>query len=589
MNDAELVKSKLDIVEVIGSYVELKKAGKDYKGISPFRQERTPSFFVSPEKQIWHDFGANEGGDLISFIMQMEGMSFPEALTLLADRAGVTLQKVSRQNDAGKPPLFAAVQQAMKFYHLNLSRSSGALKYIKDERGLTAETIKRFVVGYAPEGWTGLADHLQKLKYSEAELVAAGLCGKRDQKRGVYDLFRDRVVFPVFDSQGRPIGFSGRVLTSDPKAAKYINTPDCVIYHKAQAIFGYHQAKQAIRAQKKVIIVEGHLDVLSMSQHGQENVVALSGTAMAFDQLKQLARMAEVIQLCFDQDSAGQKATARAIELAAGLDVRVEVVSFTGAKDPDELIRTNPAAWKQALDSPEYAWDYMLRRASEEHPPDVGQHKKRFVQAMLPIFKLITDTIEQEHYLAMVAARSGVEPEVLRGLILDSQKVVKTTTSTSVEASQPKAVKTPKSSRPPTRAEQLEAPLLEMMLAYPSTRVALQDLNPSELSDTNRELFQALIRSPKITLDELGKMLPDQFERVKIRALRGEHEYSAMTEHEIGLEAFTQVHTVQKHIATNKKRALTRDIAQAEQAGDFTTAGELLQRYQQLVNDDAMY
>lgn len=582
MNDAELVKSKLDIVEVISGYVELKKAGKDYKGVSPFRQERTPSFFVSPEKQIWHDFGANEGGDLISFIMQIEGMSFPEALTLLADRAGVKLQKQSRQNDAGKPQLFAAVQQAMKYFHLNLSKSPTALDYIKQQRGLTAETIRRFVVGYAPDGWTGLADYLKKAGYKESELVAAGLCGKRDHQNGVYDLFRDRIVFPVFDAQSRPIGFSGRILTDVAKSAKYINTPDCVIYHKAQAIFGYEQAKQAIRTQKRALIVEGHLDVLSLSQHGQQNVVALSGTAMALDQLKQLARMADVIQLCFDQDAAGRKATVRAIELAAELEVRVEVVSFSGAKDPDELIQKDPAAWEAALKQAEYAWDYMLRQVSEQYPPDISSNKKPFVRAMLPVFNMIKDKVEKEHYLSQVAARAGVEPEVIRDLIRP-QKVVEKTTKTSAQSSdQPPVVKL-------SRAEQLEAPLLEMMLAHPASRVALQDLNVTELTDINRDMFKLLIDRPKVTLDELAKILPDQLERAKILSLRGEHEYSAMTEHEIGLEAFTQVHTVQKHIATNKKRALTRDIAQAEQAGDFVQAGELLKRYQQLVNDDALY
>lgn len=584
MNDAELVKSRLDILDVIEGYVELKKAGKDYKGLSPFRQERTASFYVSPEKQIWHDFGANEGGDMISFVMQIEGLSFSEALQLLADRAGVKLQKTPRVADGNKVRLFAASDRAMRYYHLKLSQSPPALQYLKEKRGLTAKTIKQFTVGYAPDGWTQLADYLIESGFVASELTRAGLCGQRTDGR-LYDLFRDRVVFPVFDVQGRPIGFSGRILQDKDNTAKYINTPDSPIYHKGQAIFGYHQAKLAIRAAKTVIVVEGHLDVLSLSQHGQDNVVALSGTALAFDQLKQLSRTADTIQLSFDQDSAGQKATIRALELAAPLDTRMEVVVFSGAKDPDELIRSKPKVWQEALESAVYGWDYLVDQARTGYDLSQGGGRKQFVRTVLPYLRLMNDRVEQENYLIQIAAQAGVESTVIRELMTQPARSSRRT------ATELKSSPEPQASKPPTqtRAAQLEQLLLEMVVTYPETRVVLGDLSLDGVSDDNRPLFAAIRDRPTATLEQIGKVLPDKAEYVKVLSLRGDHEYSAMTEHERGLEAFTQVHAVQKHITSLKKRALTRAIAAAEQSGDIEQAADLLKNYQQLVNDEALY
>ena len=587
MNDAELVKSRLDIVDVIGGYVELKKAGKDHRGNSPFRQERTPSFYVSPEKQIWYDFGSNEGGDLISFVMRIEGLSFPEALELLAERAGVKLTHRPSSQDAnksGKPRLYAALKQALSWYHLRLSQDSKALDYLKKQRGLKSETIKTFLIGYAPDEWSALTDWLKQQGFSESELLAAGLAGRRTGSQGIYDLFRNRIMFPVFDAQARPIGFSGRALKDTEKTAKYINTPDTAIYHKAQAIFGFHQAKAAIRNSKSVVIVEGHLDAITLAQHGISNVVAVSGTALSFDQLKILGRTVETIQLCFDQDSAGQKATQRAIELAAPLPARVEVITYTEAKDPDELIRKDPNLWETAVSSAQYSLDYLMSQAATSWPPNNGPNKKRFVQALLPVLERINDRVEQEHYIASVAAQAGVDNSLIRELIGRVGQPRVSRIESDKKTAKSKTILPARQ----TRAQQMEDLLLEMMMAYPETRVVLQDLNPSDISEANRPLFEALLKDPTISLDKLAKLLPDQAERVKILGLRGDHEYSAMTEHERGLEAFTQVHSVQKHIAVQKKRQISRAIAQAEQADDMATAADLLRQYQQLVQDESV-
>lgn len=577
MNDAELVKSRLDIVEIISGYVELKKAGKDYKGNSPFRTERTPSFFVSPDKQIWHDFGDNEGGDVISFVMRMEGMAFPEALEMLADRAGVTLSRRGRPEDSGqKLRLYELLSLALKYYHLQLSKHSPALKYVREVRGLSGDSIKRYKLGYAPESWSAFSDYAQSKKFTFDELHAAGLAGRRDKGSGGYDLFRDRIMFPVFDQQGRAIGFSGRLLTDGQKAAKYINSPETPIYHKSVAIFGLHQAKPAIRNTKEVVIVEGHLDVISLAQRGLEQVVAVSGTALTSEQLVILSRQAETIKLCFDNDEAGRKAAEKAIMMGLNLNSRIEVVSYSQAKDPDEMARQHPKDWQQALASSTYALDYILTSHTAQADLSSGPAKKRLVGQMIPFIKVISDSVEQEHYLTKLSGIVGVEASVLRDT-LKRQPSQKSKSSTKVD--QPKE----KSKIVLGRQEQIEEMLLELLLAYPATRIVLDDIVPDDMSELNRSLFKALKKHPRYSVKQLAKLLSTEAERVNILTLRGEHEYSSLTEHELGLEAFTQVHTVQKHIYSVKKRALTRLIAAAEQAGDFDQASDLLRQYQALV------
>lgn len=580
MNDVEEVKNRLDIVEVISGYVELKKAGKDYRGLSPFRQERTPSFFVSPDKQIWHDFGANEGGDVISFVMRLEGLSFPETLEMLAARAGVKLTPRSGGQGESKTRLYELVELAMKYYHYQLSQSAQALAYVREKRGLTTDTLRAFMVGYAPDGWSGLSDFAVKKGFDEKELVTAGLSAKRNRGDGVYDVFRDRIVFPIFDAQGRPVGFSGRLLSDDVKAAKYINTPDTPLYHKSRAMFGLKQAKEAIRQAGSVILVEGNVDVISLWQHGQQNVVAVSGTALTIDQLKVLGRLAQTIILCFDQDSAGLKATQRAIELAQGTDVRLEVMQFNEAKDPDELIRKEPKAWQAAVDAAQYALDYLFDYAEATYGTQSAPQKKAYTRFLVPALRSITDRIELEHYITRLAQSVDVEAPIIRTM-LSQQSNLKAPNSLSKNSVQTPPQQVQKSL---TRQEKLEQAVIEMALSQPETRAALKELELVEISERYRPLIAALQKHPKSNLDELVKILPDMTEDVKMLALRGDHEYSAMTEHETGLEAFTQVHTLQKHITAQKKRALSRQIAAFEAAGDVAQAAKTLQAYQALAD-----
>lgn len=581
MNDVEEVKQRLDIVEVIAGYMELKKAGKDYRGISPFRTEKTPSFFVSPDKQIWHDFGANEGGDVISFVMRAEGLSFLEALEMLAVRAGVELK--SRGSGVGaekKARLFAAMELAVKYYHYQLARSELALDYLKKTRSLSLDTIKTFHLGYAPAGWTGFTEYATKQGFSLDELIKAGLVAKSNRARGGYDIFRDRVMFPVFDTQARPVGFSGRILDSDQKVAKYVNTPDTLIYHKSKVLYGLAQAKDAIREQDEVIVVEGNVDVVILWQYGQKNVVAASGTAFTIDQIKMLGRLAAKVKLCFDQDKAGLQATLRAIELGQAANVRVEIISITGAKDPDELLHQDPDKWQEYVQNAQYAIDYLFDYATQTMGIDSGPAKKATTKFLIPVLRKIYDRIELEHYIARLSQLVQVDEVVVRGLVdqKESTKNMNTKIIQDRDNVVPKTI-----TKRLTRSARLEEIFLELLIAYPNARIALEDLSLDNVSAENKPLFAYLAQHPRVEGLGISRALPEMADRVKMLELRGSHEYSEMTEYERGFEAFTQVHNLLKHTYIQQKRQLQREIAQAEAQGKIELAAQKLHQYQDIM------
>jgi DNA primase len=581
MNDVEEVKNRLDIVEIVAGYVELKKAGKDYRGLSPFRSEKTPSFFVSPDKQIWHDFGANEGGDVISFVMRAEGLSFPEALEMLAAKAGVIL-KPRRQSDSSerKSNLYPVLELAVKYYHFQLSRNQVALDYLLKDRGISKAAIKAFKLGYAPEGWTNFTEYALQRGLVLGDLIRAGITANSNRSKGGYDIFRDRVMFPIFDAQSRPVGFSARVLNNDQKTAKYVNTSDTPIYHKSSALYGLVQAKDAIRELDYVLLVEGNLDVIALWQHGQKNVVAASGTALTADQIKILSRLTNTIKLCFDQDEAGLKATLRAIELAQDTDVRVEVITIEGAKDPDELIRQNSADWQKHVDTSEYAIDFLFDYAAKKWGIKSGPSKKTTTQFLVPVLRKLRDRIELSHYIQRLSQLVQVDEGVIKALV--EQKPNSKKMNTKVEQTDQDKV-TSQDTKPLTKRARLEEMFLELVVAYPDSRMALDDVDRNEISTENQAIFDYLTQHKKATEQAIVKALPNSEERVKMLGLRGSHEYSELTEHERGLEAFTQVHNLLKHTYTQKKRQLQREIAQAEAQGDVERAAKKLQQYQAIM------
>lgn len=582
MNEVEEVKAKLDLVDIIGGYVPLKQAGRNFKGLSPFKTEKTPSFIVSPEKGIWHDFSSGKGGDVISFVMEMEGLSFPEALEMLAKRAGVKLRPrgaMGSNEQRKKTTLYDINDLAMRYYHLMLSKSQLAKDYFSKARGLSIETIKEFKLGFAPDSWGGLSSFLIKKGFGEADLVDAGVAAKSSRNDGVYDLFRGRMMFPVFDTQKRVVGFSARILT-EQKAAKYINTPQTAIYNKSYAIYGLIQAKEQIRSDDRVVIVEGNMDVLALHNAGYKNVVACSGTALTEQQIRQLGRLTKNITLCFDSDEAGLSATLRAIELAGESGVRVDVINLEGAKDPDELIKKDRKAWGLAVQRAVYAPDFIIDLGKKRYDLSTAPGKKQFSAFVSKLLSSLHDEIELQHYTKKIAQLVGVNEDSIKKLLLntESPKPIKHDPEMMVESKKPQ--------RKLTRQEKLEQELLELALAFPRTRVALRDLGLKQTSELHRNIFRILKNTGDAQLASIIKGLPKEGDYVKILALRGEQQFADLTAHDIRLEAFTQVARIQELNRQQNKRQLARELAEAEQAGDNKQAKILLKKYQELLNED---
>lgn len=422
MDAVEEIKSRLAIEDVIGEYVQLKRSGRNFKGLSPFGNEKTPSFMVSPEKQIWHDFSSGKGGNMFSFVMEMEGLDFKGALELLARKAGIDLSQYrsNRSADTGKlkERLYLANEMAAKFYQVQFSKNKTAWQYIFDERGFTKEVALEFKIGYSPNTGSALHDYLKKQGFSEEEAQKAGLVTRR--YKGIGDMFRGRIMIPLMDQQGRVIGFTARLLQDVPDAPKYINTPQTLLYDKGRHVFGLHLAKEAIRQKNYVVVSEGNMDVIASRQAGVNNIVATAGTAMTDSHLKILARFTTDVRIAFDQDKPGQAAAERVIPMASKLGLSLSIISIPGGKDPDELIKKDPASWQKVIDGRQYALDWLIDRYTQSMDINSADGKRRFSDTILATVKRLEDAVEQDHYLNKIASILKVSVDALRAKLRSS-------------------------------------------------------------------------------------------------------------------------------------------------------------------------
>ena len=412
MDDAkEEIKSRLAIEDVIGQYVELKRAGRNLKGHSPWGVDKTPSFMVSPEKGIWHDFSANKGGDIFSFVMAVEGIDFKEALEKLANQAGVDLTKYRGGDQAvNKKKLRAkeALSLATKYYQACLIRSKPVCEYVFYKRNLNRKTVQEFKIGYSPSDGKALVTALKKRGFTEVELDAAGLLNRFKS-----DLFKNRMMVPFIDTTGNVIGFTARII--DQGEPKYLNTPETLLFNKSRFIFGLYNAKESIRRSGYVVIVEGNMDVISSHQAGVKEAVATSGTAMTEQHLKILSKLTTDIRLAYDGDAAGVKATERAIMMAGDLGLDLTVISdYHGAKDPDELIQKDPKLWQDAVNSKIPAVDWLLNKYEDTLDLSSAPGKRKYSDVALKLLSYVKDEVERASYETKVAKKLGIEVEVLR-------------------------------------------------------------------------------------------------------------------------------------------------------------------------------
>lgn len=433
IDQLEEIKRKIDIVQLIGEYVPLKKSGQNFKGLCPFHSEKTPSFVVSPERQIWHCFGqCAEGGDIFRFLMKMENLEFGEALRELAKRAGVTLAAYKpTEGERQKQVLYEINHLAAEFFHFLLtSHPSGkkALNYILG-RGISRDSLKRFKIGFAPNMWDGLQKYLiGKKGYRAEDLERAGLTIKSKKQygeaslsgdlrysayRNYYDRFRNRLMFPLKDHHGNVCGFAGRILDPQVEEAKYVNTTETLIYHKSELLFGLSETKEEIKKAKEAVLVEGELDAISSYQADVKNVVAIKGSALTASQVQVLSRFTKKITFALDSDIAGDQAAHRGIEIADESGFSMMVVEIKGGKDPDEVAQKDPEGWKKMVAGVVPVFDYFLDSAFLRFDEKTAEGKREIGRKLVPVLAKISDKIMQSHYIQLLAERLAVPEEAI--------------------------------------------------------------------------------------------------------------------------------------------------------------------------------
>jgi DNA primase len=509
------IKNKLSVVDVVGETVQLKKAGTTFKGLCPFHGEKTPSFTVTPGRDSWKCFGCGEGGDIFSFVMKRDSLSFPEALKVLASKAGVELDERTTREDARKARLREVLESAIAFYHAVLTGSKtgqAALDYLRG-RGFTDETIEKHQLGYAPGGWDTLARQLAAKRQIRADdLVEVGLAQTRQSARGgVYDRFRERVIFPIRDANGGAVGLGGRILAAAPgdtgdHGPKYLNSPATPLFDKSRTLYLIDRAKAQIRKSGQAVIVEGYTDALMAHQAGFENVVASLGTALTPGQVALLTRYATRIALAYDVDAAGEKAGTFGVQalealigqLAAadtGVELdEVRVVRLPDGKDPDEVVRENPDRWREEVRTAQPIVDYLIDHHARANDLKTPGGKSRFVDAIVPTLRAIPNPVMRDAYLQAIHRVSGVEERSVLEILHRRPEAAAVQGRITADAVIGAADALP-IDRILAAISPIEEELLRLILLVPDQQLRASDeIGPDQLPSTPaRELFRAIV------------------------------------------------------------------------------------------------
>lgn len=408
---SEEIKSRLDIIEVIGNYIRLQKQGGNFRALCPFHNEKTPSFYVSPARQIWHCFGCSEGGDMFKFVMKMEGIEFVDALRLLAAKAGVELKKQDPALTSQKSLLQDVCKEAERFFQNNLRADEGSegYSYLR-QRGLKDETISEFKIGYAPDSWDSLCNFLSMRRFNldAAEKAGLAIVSEKSGRKKYYDRFRGRVMFPIADANGMVIGFTGRYLKERPNEGKYVNTSQTLIFNKSFVLYGIDKTKMEIKKADLAVIVEGQMDMIMARQDGVKNIVAASGTAFTQEQLNLLKRYTKNICLLFDSDIAGDAAAQRSIALAQSAGFNVRVVMLSEAKDPADFVAESPGKLVGKINKAASVMDYYFQYAFSKFNPTILEDKKKITELLLSKIKNIQNKVEVYHWLEKLSSKLQV-------------------------------------------------------------------------------------------------------------------------------------------------------------------------------------
>lgn len=565
MNDArEEIKSRISIEDLAGEYLELKRTGRNFKALSPWTNERTPSFIVSPDKQIWHDFSSGKGGDIFGFIMEVEGMNFREALEFLARKAGVEIEtfnsKRSKEIAEKKERLRKILQISSNFYQHMLIRDKKALNYVFKKRKLSKEIVQDFKVGYAPNGQKILTNFLLKKGFSLNDIRDAGLLNRFGG-----DIFRNRMVITLKDASGEPVGFTGRTIDDEPNAPKYLNTPQTLLYDKSSNIFGLSQAKNEIRKTGFAVVVEGNMDVISSHQVDVRNVVATAGTAMTVNHLKALSRFSNDIRLCFDSDQAGINATERAISLGQQAGVELSIITLDQsagqAKDPDELIQKDVELWKKSIANPQPAMEWVFDQYQKRLDISTAKGKKDFSTIALKLVENLNDPVEKDFYINEISKRIGVSKATLLNKIDEEKKPEKTKKRVKIEKTDKKFVDD----------FLYEDDLLALAIKEPRLAKILSDLKENSLHGEQRNKILEILKSEDMEL------LKSFDEYVKILLLKADERLGNIKESATD-EMKRLIQKVKTENLRTQKENLQAELENAEIQGDENLKTKILSK-----------
>jgi DNA primase len=486
----EQIKDRLGIVDVIASYIKLEKAGVNYKAKCPFHNERTPSFMVSPTRNTYYCFGCGAGGDVFSFVQSFEGTDFKGALKTLADRAGVTIAPVDRGKEEKRERLFSALEDATRFFEEQLALHPEAKSYLHG-RGISDESTALWRIGYAPDAWRALREHLTARGYTDAELLESGLTTRSEKGGEPYDRFRGRAIFPIFDASERVIAYSGRILPqnvrkeSGAEMAKYINSPETILFQKSHVLYGFHRAKHVIRKHDFSILVEGQMDVVLSHQAGFPNTVASSGTSLTREQLSLLSKISSKLVMAFDADAAGLSAGARGIEVALEQGFDVKIAPIPAGSDPADLVKKDPKLWRAAVRGAQHIVDFYLDLLEKTHT-DPRKFRLAVDREVVPHLARIRNKIDQAHFVNTVAARLGLETNPVWESVRNAKRP--SSSRTDLEEVRPLA-----SNGDHTRRESIERRLLGLILLgdHAALGERLSSIDTKELHNRLRTLLGA--------------------------------------------------------------------------------------------------
>ncbi len=593
------IKARLNIVDLIGDYVQLQKAGSGWKARCPFHNEKTPSFSVNEEKQFWHCFGCGKGGDVFSFLMEIEGLEFREALEKLAERTGVDLSKYKEsgrqfQSDNRKKIAREILELSTKFYEKQLWGGLGKktiLNYLR-ERGLKEETIKEFRLGYAPSGWRNLLDFLVGRGYEVRDILQAGLIiSKKENSNNssdYYDRFRDRIMFPIGDVSGNILGYSGRIAPgNDESQAKYINTPETVVYHKGSILYGIDKAKLAIKEGNSVLLVEGNMDAIASWQAGIKNTVAISGTALTPEQLKIIGRYTNNLKFCFDMDEAGQTATKRSAELAFQNELNVFVVKLFGVKDAADAVRDSKKKFAQVVENALPAMEYFLRESLRDKNKNDIEDKKKIIAELASLINSFSNKMEREYWIREIAERLDISEENLSDSF---NKKIKRENNYKENSSETQNNESVIINDGNNRLENIQKELLSLLLvnSVAWSEIAKKFAERAEYYLPNKKIRKIILdigTKANFDFEKLTDILESENDKAFLRELylRQKEREISLTDDEKRMEIDSCLRELDKELRKRKSADLIKKIKDAEKNGDKEMVEKLAKELQELL------